>query len=286
MVFHSLKGTQMTIIPRFKVSALVVLFLGVLAAARVAQAAQPLKAFFISVGQGDSEFIELPGGKNVLIDGGPKADSVTSFLNDHGVKKIDYLVMTHPHSDHYMGLGWVFDHMPVGHFYDSKIESSVAGAKSVREKARTQPGCETVYPRPGDLLNWDDQTQVQVLNSCPDPKTASGGVDYNNCSIVIRVSYHDSAIMFQGDAQNEAIASMISRFGGFLKADVLKVGHHGSRNATTEDWIAHVQPREAYIEVGKNSYGHPTQEALGILKNAKVNVHRTDLEGTLEYDIQ
>ncbi|MGK5088426.1 MBL fold metallo-hydrolase [Bdellovibrionota bacterium FG-2] len=256
-----------------------------LATERSSPSGQPLKAFFISVGQGDAEFIELPNGKNVLIDGGPKADSVTGFLTEHAVKKIDYLVMTHPHSDHYMGLGWVFDHVSVGHFYDSKVESSVAGAKAIREKARLEPGCETVYARPGDSLNWDDQTQVRVLNGCPDPTPASGGVQYNNCSIVLSVSYHDSAILFQGDAQNEAITRMINQFGDFLKADVLKVGHHGSRNATTEEWMARVQPSEAFIEVGKNSYGHPTEEALTILRNANVNVHRTDQEGTVEYEI-
>ena len=99
-----------------------------------------LKAYFISVGQGDSEYIELPNGKNVLIDGGPRdssgADepSIAQFLTRRGITKIDYVVLTHPHSDHYNGLRYVFDHMRVKHFYDTRIENpNNSSLKALRE---------------------------------------------------------------------------------------------------------------------------------------------------------
>src|ERR1035437_5470785 len=131
----------------------------------------PLRIYFINVGQGDAEFIQLPSGKTVLIDGGPRADSVSSFLQTHGIKEISYLVLTHPHADHYRGLGWVFDHLAVDNFYDTKMNNSLAstvnstvkqgaslwGADGVRQKARAEKGCQTTYPRIGDVLGWDDE---------------------------------------------------------------------------------------------------------------------------------
>lgn len=259
-------------------------------------AAAELHAFFMDVGQGDSELILLPNGKTALIDGGPDLNKAVNFLNQKGIKHLDYVVLTHPHSDHYNGLVAVFDQLQVDNFYDNHMNENRSDAGQapgnqgpyiVRDKAQVEPGCQTHYPRAGDTLDWDPDVAVQVLNSCPDTVNSTAGTDINNCSIVLRVTYHHSSILFQGDAQQESISRMIRDYGNNLESAALKVGHHGSKNGTTTAWISRVKPKEAFIEVGKgNTYGHPTNEALTILNKAGVNIHRTDLEGTLEYLIR
>ncbi|MBI5244939.1 MAG: MBL fold metallo-hydrolase [Elusimicrobia bacterium] len=122
-----------------------------------------LKVFFINVFQGDAEYIELPNGKTVLIDAGPAPDPesqyttpiVSNFLTRRGVKKIDYMVLTHPHADHYGGMKWVFEELQVDNFYDTGIDNSAAVEdETVRRKAKEEPGCAVSYPAQGDSLDW------------------------------------------------------------------------------------------------------------------------------------
>lgn len=248
-----------------------------------------LNVFFIDVGQGDAQYIELPNGKNVLIDGGPSNGKVLEFLLKRGVKKIDHLVLTHPHADHYGGLAEVFEKLQVDNFYDTRIENPGASGDDVlRGLAGKEPGCKTLYPAPGDRLSWDPSVETKVFHGCPqptplpeDPKKISAAI--NNCSIVLKLSQGENSVLFAGDAQGEVEDAMVARYGSELSATVLKVPHHASRYSSTTAFLAAVSPRYAVIPVGAgNDYGFPKQEVLDRLAEAGAKVLRTDMDGTVD----
>lgn len=249
-----------------------------------------LNVYFLNVGQGDAIYIELPGGKNALIDGGPSraaTGGLASFLAEKKVAHIDNVVLTHPHSDHYNGLQYVFSNLTVGSFYDTRLDNSGAkGDETIREQIAAL-GVKTVYPAAGDNLNWSAPgVEVKVFNACDKPLASKQSETINNCSIMMKLSYNGSSVLFTGDVEGEREAELAAHYGSALKSDVLKVGHHGSKYSSTSPFLAAVKPARAYIEVGKNNYGHPTQDALGRLLAAGAKIFRTDLDGTLEVSLQ
>jgi beta-lactamase superfamily II metal-dependent hydrolase len=245
-----------------------------------------LNVYFIDVGQGDSEYIELPNGQNVLIDGGPSttaSSNLAQFLTQKNVKEINNVVLTHPHSDHYSGLEYVFSKIKVDNFYDTQMNNTGSSAdETLRSKAQSL-GVNIVHPSPGYKLPWGP-VSAKVLNSCPQPVQSSDGDAINNCSIVIKLAYDGSSILFMGDAQSEVEATLLQNYASDLPSDVLKVGHHGSKYSSTSAFINAVHPKRAYIEVGKNNnYGHPAQSTLDTLTAIGAKVFRTDQDGTQEF---
>ncbi len=262
-----------------------------------AKSSNALKVYFVDVGQGDAEYIELPNGQNVLIDGGPAnkeggpADTshpandppLAHFLLQKGIKKIDHVVLTHPHADHYVGLKYVFSKLPVGNFYDTRKDNP--GVDQIRDLAARIPGIQLSYPAPGDYLNWGPEVQAKVFNSCPDA-AAAVPVSPNNCSIVVKLTYQNASLLFTGDMEAAVEAQVVPKYGAELRADVLKVGHHGSAGASSNIFLNAVKPKLAYIEVGQNNqYGHPRPETLARLQAIGAVIYRTDLAGTLEYPL-
>jgi len=255
--------------------------------------AAPLRAYFIDVGQGDAGYIELPNGRNVLIDGGPADPSgagdppIARFLSERNVSRIDYMVLTHPHADHYTGLLYVADRMKVSEFYDTRVDNTgTSYDEALRERLRAS-GAAMRYPAAGDVLDWGGSgVRVEVLNGCSSPLQTSAGQVLNDCSIVLKVSYDSSSILYTGDIQDDAEAVLVEKYGSVLKSDILKVGHHGSSHSTSAGFLSAVRPREAVISVGAgNNYGHPAPDALSRLGASGASVRRTDTEGTVRYDI-
>ncbi|HOW89366.1 MAG TPA: MBL fold metallo-hydrolase, partial [Elusimicrobiales bacterium] len=250
-----------------------------------------LRAYFIDVGQGDSEYIELPNGQNVLIDGGPPdpdgaaVPPIAKFLKEHKVDRIDHMVLTHPHSDHYAGLAYVADRMKIANFYDTRVDNTgAAGDDALREKVRSS-GAKILYPAAGDTLEWaPGEVRVNVLNGCPESTQTAVGQLLNNCSIVLKITYQDASILYAGDVQDDVETGLVSRFGGELKADVLKVGHHGSSHSSSKPFLERIRPSSAFIEVGAdNPYWHPAPSVINRLIEAGVaseQIYRTDRDGT------
>ncbi|HAH31288.1 MAG TPA: hypothetical protein DCL44_03125 [Elusimicrobia bacterium] len=236
-----------------------------------------LNVYYLSVGQGDSEYIELPSGGNVLIDGGPSGEPVYKFLKDKGVTKIDHVVLTHPHSDHYRGLKKVFTNFDVKNFYDTKAENVDAqGDNNLRELAAAEPECSTHFPEPGTELDWDSKVTVKVLNSCYETVQMHDNDENNNCSMVIRLYYNGTGLLFMGDAEAAVEDTIARQFKSGLRSYALKVSHHGSRYSSTEKFLARVQPKVAIISVGVNNiYGHPHMETLTRLRAAGAHIFYT-----------
>ncbi len=235
-----------------------------------------LNVYFLNVGQGDATYIELPGGSNVLIDGGPSSLPVREFLMAKGVRRIDHVVLTHPHSDHYRGLKKVFQYFEVQNFYDSRLENlNAVGDNNLRELAAAQ-SAKVHFPEIGQNLNWDPKVTVKVLSTCSEEIKTRDSSAINNCSIVLRFYYNGTALLTTGDieaAQENAITRM---FKSGLESQILKVPHHGSSYSSSPKFLERVKPVHAIISYGVgNNYGHPHADALVRLQGAGATVYGT-----------
>ncbi len=237
-----------------------------------------LQVHFLDVGQGDCAIV-LCDGETMVIDGGPKASAqyVYSYIrNTLCLEHIDYVVSTHPHIDHVYGLSSVLNAAPVDLILSPVLEWDSKAFNSMMEYADMQ-GTPVVIPQEGDTLRLGGAT-VTVLHCWPE------AIDYgrtNDASIVLRIDYGTTAFLFTGDAEDWSEYMMIDA-GANLKANVLKVSHHGSYTASTMEFLEAVSPGIAVISVGKdNSYGHPHQSVLNSLKTLNCNVLRTDEIGTI-----
>ncbi len=233
-----------------------------------------LNVHFVNVGQGDAIYVEFPDGTNALIDGGPSGASITKFLKDTGVTKIDRVALTHPHSDHYRGLKKVFADFDVKNFYDTRAENRDAvGDNNLRELADAEPGCKTYFPKPAAILKWDSQVIVKVLNTCSEPVIIHNNDENNNCSLVLRLYCNGNGILLTGDSESAIEDAIMRGYKSGLQSSVLKVAHHGSRFSSTDAFLARVRPAYAVISAGLgNIYGHPHKEALDRLRAAGAKI--------------
>lgn len=234
-----------------------------------------LIAHWIDVGQGDAAWLRLPTGEDILIDGGsPSAGpTVAAYLRERGVEDLDLIVATHDDTDHLGGLLAVVAAVPVGEawFGDPACDTIACAALHEALAAAEVP---TAIVGLGDARAWGP-VDLQVLN----PSEPLYAEDNDN-SVVLRIAYGLLRLLLAGDAEAPAEGRMLSS-GLPLGAEILKVAHHGSRYATTADWLSAVAPLEAIISVGPNSYGHPHPETLARLDDAGARVWRTDTLGTV-----
>jgi len=229
-----------------------------------------LRVHYLDVGQADSEFIELPDGKTMLIDAGNKGDgsSVVSYIKNLGYSTIDYLVATHPHEDHIGGMATVINNFDIGQIYMPKVASTTQAFE----------GLLTTIQDKGYSINTA-QAGVQIapgINILAPAVGSDYGTELNDWSAVISILYGSKTFLFLGDA-GTAPESTFS-----IDADVVKVAHHGSRTAFSTTLYKEWSPDIAIISVGKdNSYGLPDEEVLQGLTDVGATIYRTDENGTI-----
>jgi len=237
----------------------------------------PLRVHFIDVGQGDCTLIQS-GEANVLIDGGERGNdkNVISYLRNQNVQQIDYLIITHPHSDHIGSLPEIIAQYPPKNVIMTRLSEKDVPTTKIYEnllKAITQSGAAIIAAEPGNGYNIGE-AKLEILAPLAQYN------ELNNMSVVIRVSLGDVAYLFTGDAESKSENAMVAS-GRNLRADVLKAGHHGSKSSTSADFLAAVRPTVAVISNGQNSYGHPHDEVMKRLAAMGVQVLRTDQRGTI-----
>lgn len=231
-----------------------------------------LLVHYIDIGQGDSILIQI-NNKNLLIDSGPGTASskLFSYLDKYGVRKLDYIIATHPHEDHIGNMGSVIKKYVIGQFYAPKISSSTKTFESMTS-ALKQKKLKINVAKPGVSLDLGSGINCDIiapLNTHYD--------ETNHYSAVVKLSFGSKKFLFMGDAEKvnerELLASKVD-----LNADVLKVGHHGSSSSSSKEFLEAVSPEIAVISCGKgNDYGHPHKETTIELNRRNITLYRTDI---------
>lgn len=234
-----------------------------------------LKVHFIDVGQADSILIEQDS-KYMLIDAGNNADGklVKNYLMEQGVKTLEYVIGTHPHEDHIGGLDYVINDFNINKIYLPKATSTTKTFQDVVVAIKNK-GMKASIPKPGESFN---------LGSAKCTILAPNSSEYsslNNNSVVIKLEFGSNSFLFTGDAEDISEKEILAK--GFnVKVDLLKVGHHGSRTSTTNEFLSKVNPKYAVIScAAENDYGHPHKETISKLKSKSIPMYRTDELGTI-----
>lgn len=235
---------------------------------------------FIDVGQGDCELIKTRN-KAVLIDCGEKeyyAD-VISYIKSQGIELIDYVIVTHPHSDHAGGMSYILDEFDIGTVIMPKIQESVIPTTSTYIrllKSIDNNNITVEYADTGKEYAIDD-IKMTVLSPVKDYD------DLNNYSVAVKLVHGENSFLFTGDIEKEAENDIMEK-NYDISADVLKIAHHGSSTSSQKKFINAVSPHYAVIEVGSpNSYNHPHKETVQLLENKDITIYRTDLYGTIVF---
>lgn len=233
-----------------------------------------LEIHFIDVGQGDSILIDL-GETEVLIDGGEKSPGVVDYLKKHVDGPLEVMVATHPHADHIGGLIAVLAAFQVQQIWHNGEETDSSTYSQFMSAVQTE-GAQVYIGKRGDRIITGSLTFV-VLN----PRTLAGTVNKN--SIVLSLSYGQIDFLFMADAEKEAEGAMlVAADMPVPDVEILKVGHHGSRTASSSAFLAATSPEVAVYMAGiGNRYGHPHQETLVALGQVGAKVYGTDVNGTI-----
>lgn len=231
---------------------------------------------FIDVGQGDSILIRQ-GEHTMLIDGGTSAckDDLLMFLKDENIDSFDYIIGTHPHEDHIGSLDDVVNTYDFDTIFFPKVTTTTKTFENL-VIAVSNKNKKFTTPLSGNEYNLGD-AKFTILAPSSDSYQS-----LNNYSIVIKLTYGNTSFIFTGDAETLSETEILNSFED-LKADVLKIGHHGSTTSTSKKFLNAVSPKYAVISVGKdNSYNHPTKTTMDKLQELNIPVYRTDEQGTVE----
>lgn len=245
--------------------------------APITTAASELSVHFIDVGQGDSTLIQLPDNKVALIDGGNRADAVaiTNYLKKNKIEIIDYLIATHPHEDHIGALPAIIEDFQINSIYMPKAAASTKIFEELLTAIK-EKGYKISTAAAG--ANIIDTEEMKLGFVAPN---SSDYDELNNYSAVLKLTYKNTSFLFTGDAEDVSEKEILKKSFN-VQADVLKVGHHGGRTSSTQDFLNRIAPQYAVISVGKdNDYRHPHEETLDRLNQQRTKIFRTDQQGTI-----
>lgn len=239
---------------------------------------------FIDVGQGSATLVTC-GDKSMLIDTGEKdySDVLISYVNSCGIDSLDYVIASHPHSDHIGGMADVINRFSIGTFITPELSEDNTPVTRVYERmidALIAKEVNSVYSEVGDKYTLCDGVTFEFLGPCEQTE------DLNNMSALIKLTVNGTDFMILGDAERQELSSVYNRYPySDYKADILAMGHHGSSTSIYERFLNAVDADIAVISCGRNnSYGHPHKEALDYIRKSNMISYRTDLEGDIVFE--
>lgn len=235
-----------------------------------------LKVHFIDVGQGDSILVQFQD-KNLLIDAGTRSssDDLLKYLKGLNLTKLDYVVATHPHEDHIGGMPGIIKNFDIGEFYAPKKQATTKIFQTMVEDLKKKNHKINVA-KAGVTLDMGSDISVEMIA----PNSSEYG-DINDYSAVIKLTYKENSFLFTGDAEKLSEKEILQKKYD-VKADVLKLGHHGSSTSSSKEFLDKVNPKIAVASLGKdNDYGHPHKEIINAMNNRKITFYRTDELGTI-----
>jgi len=239
-----------------------------------------LRVYTLNVGQGDAILIS----KNhfqLLIDTGRGKTTysrVKQYLpfNDN---KIELLILSHLDSDHIGGAKYIIDKIAVDEIWTLNWQKETETVKELKNKVEEKK-ILTKFVRAGEkkiIQTEEGEINIKLIN----PEEYILESEGNNSSIVVKINYDELDLLLTGDLENEGEKKLLEK-NIDLRAEILKVGHHGSKSSTSQEFIGKIKPEVSLISVGKNSYGHPSQNILDRLKSINSKIYRTDESGTIE----
>ena len=248
-----------------------------------------LHVVFYDVGQGDAIFVETPHGRQMVVDGGAGALTLTRLLGERMRfydRHIDIVAATHPHDDHIGGLAQVLERYDVGAVLERRIEyeSATYEAWARAVEAEAANGASVIEASAGQVIALDDDVRVEVLGP-PGELLRGTKSDVDNASLALRLVYGDVSLLLTGDVFEAAERGMMES-GAALDSDVLKVPHHGSGSSSTAEFLGAVSPAAAVISVGAdNRFGHPSEDVVRRLREfvGKGGLYMTSEQGTVEF---
>lgn len=247
-----------------------------------------LHVFMLNVGESDAALVQYKG-KSLLIDTGDMdhREALVKQLKERGVKELEGVIITHPHSDHLGGMAALFQHFKINHVYDNGVAANNGMYRNYLKNIKEKNIPYQVLRR-GDKITLNGDVEFDVM-APEEPlftkenttRMTTNGLTNNN-SIVCRMKYKDFSVLFCGDAQKEAEKKLVKEYGQALQSTVIKIGHHGSKTSSCPTFIKTVSPQAATISCGAgNEYKFPHKQTLETLKQASVAVYRTDTDGTI-----
>lgn len=273
-----------------------------------------LQVNFLQVGQADCIVIELPDSRTMVIDTGDSSSDrkvISKFFNENNIRYVDYLLITHSDSDHVGNADWLLETYDVGFIFRPYVYSNNSISAGIPDTFNKKNSNSKAYYCISDIyanfivFAYNEGCTVEYFNKDSDfsntlkcgessmtytfdfltPTASVKNISYTNSndySPIMMLEYAGRKIMFNGDAEEENLEEYCNTYGDANDVDVLKVGHHGSKNATTDEYINNINPEYAVIQNGLHgTYLHPHQETLNILTSNQVEVYRTDNNGNI-----
>jgi len=247
-----------------------------------------MTAAFLDVGQGDAVILSFPDGTNWLIDGGPEWENgdageqhIIPYLRWAGIRHLNGILLSHPNLDHYGGLESVLEAVRVDTLYETTVSDTLPGLQRLH-RIMEQRGTGRRVVSAGERIGTSPYWRAYVLAPLSGDREITAPEDINKVSMVVQFNYMGTKILFTGDIGFNEEQKLL-RYGQFLKSDVLKIPHHGSKYSSSAEFLGLVSPEYAVISVGsRNNHGHPTKETLWRLRSVNAAVMRTDLNGMIK----